>query len=168
MDDMDDPDEAEMPQLLGGVPALLRSARHHADLSQRELALRAGVSNGLVGNLEAGRTEAPTLRTLVRLLAAAGCRLVALDSNGAPLPVRSNDSVVDAGGRAYPAHLDVRFVLTEGDWWYGIYLTDLRPLPLFTTDRRGLRRDMRRSSAAEKPSNTPRPPEVSGEDHPAG
>jgi transcriptional regulator with XRE-family HTH domain len=50
------------------VAVLLRAARHHADLSQRELA--AGVSRGLIGDLESGIRPAPGFSVVVRLLAA--------------------------------------------------------------------------------------------------
>lgn len=57
---------------------LVRSARTRAGLSQRQLALRAGVSQPAVARLESGR-HTPSLTTLARLLAACGQRLV-LDS----------------------------------------------------------------------------------------
>jgi transcriptional regulator with XRE-family HTH domain len=56
------------------VGSLLRSARRHAGLSQREVAVLAEVSQPNVSNYERGRRQ-PTLPTLRRLLAAAGHRL---------------------------------------------------------------------------------------------
>lgn len=50
---------------------LLRLARIKADLTQAELAERAGVSQQVVSAYETGRRE-PTLPTLERLLAGAG------------------------------------------------------------------------------------------------
>lgn len=50
---------------------LLRLARHKAELTQRELAERAGVTQQAISAYETGRME-PTLPTLQRLLAAAG------------------------------------------------------------------------------------------------
>lgn len=55
--------------------ALLRHTRRCAGLSQRELALRAGVSQPAVARLESGRHR-PSLTTLERLLSACGQRLV--------------------------------------------------------------------------------------------
>lgn len=54
---------------------LLRDARRRAGLSQRELAVRAGVSQPAVARLESGR-HSPSLATLERLLSACGERLV--------------------------------------------------------------------------------------------
>lgn len=50
---------------------LLRLARHKADLTQGQLALRAGVTQQVVSAYETGRME-PTLPSLQRLLTAAG------------------------------------------------------------------------------------------------
>jgi transcriptional regulator with XRE-family HTH domain len=164
--------------LLAGVPALLRAARHHADLSQRELALRAGVSRGVVGNLEAGRSSAPTFLTVLRLLAAAGCRLVALDSQGQVLAPRPYDQARDSGARRWPSHLDVRPVRTDSDWWHGRMLPGQRPLPEFTADWRRLRyktrvrrtkgQSLEEARARARARNTPPEPEVTGGDLAAG
>jgi len=53
---------------------LLRLARQKADLSQRELAERAGVTPSMVARYETGQVE-PTLPALLRLLHAAGFEL---------------------------------------------------------------------------------------------
>jgi len=53
---------------------VLRTARREAQLTQAELARRAGVSQQVVSRIETGRTE-PTLPTLRRLVAAAGGRV---------------------------------------------------------------------------------------------
>lgn len=121
------------------VDELLRAARHRADLSQRELAERAGVNQSVVSKIEARLVTAPGLATVARLLAAAGCRLVAVDADGQPLQQRPYDDARDAGYRRWPAHLEVRPVLTDSDWWYAPFLTDMRPLPAFTADWRRLR-----------------------------
>lgn len=52
----------------------LRRAREHAGLSQQELARRAGTSQATISAYENGAKE-PSLRTLDRVLAAAGARL---------------------------------------------------------------------------------------------
>jgi transcriptional regulator with XRE-family HTH domain len=50
---------------------LLRSARHRAGLSLRELALRAGTSHATLSAYEHG-TKVPTVDTFARVLEAAG------------------------------------------------------------------------------------------------
>ena len=54
---------------------VLESTRKLAGLSQRELADRAGTAQSVVARIELGETS-PTLRTLSRLLDAAGFELV--------------------------------------------------------------------------------------------
>ena len=54
--------------------ALCRDARRRADLSQRALAERAGVSPSTVARIERGRME-PTLDLLLRLVHACGLEL---------------------------------------------------------------------------------------------
>jgi len=56
------------------TPALLRGARQAAGLSQAELARRAGTSQPAIARYESGATS-PSVRTLERLLYAAGRRL---------------------------------------------------------------------------------------------
>ncbi len=56
------------------VPTLIRHARARADLSQAQLAERAGTSQPALARYETG-TTLPTLPTLERLLAACGRRL---------------------------------------------------------------------------------------------
>jgi transcriptional regulator with XRE-family HTH domain len=53
---------------------LLRTARHRAALTQRELARRAGTSQSVVARIEQGQTD-PSTANLARLLAAAGFEL---------------------------------------------------------------------------------------------
>lgn len=64
------------------APGLLRRARRIADLSQRDLAARAGVSANAVARVELGADT--TIETMVKLFAAAGMRLVAVDQSGRP------------------------------------------------------------------------------------
>lgn len=54
---------------------VLRRARHQAHLSQADVARRAGVAQSVVSAYESGRRE-PSVRTLGRLVAATGHRLV--------------------------------------------------------------------------------------------
>lgn len=56
------------------VGTVLRRARQRAGLSQEELARRAGTSQATISAYENGAKE-PSLRTLDRVLAAAGARL---------------------------------------------------------------------------------------------
>lgn len=67
--------------------ALCRDARRRAALSQRALAVRAGVSPSTVARIEKGRTE-PTLDLLLRLVRACGLELrMRLEpDNGTALP----------------------------------------------------------------------------------
>lgn len=73
------------PTLAAG---LLRTARDMAEVTQAELAARAGVSQQSISAYETGRKD-PTVTTLTRLLAAAGLemriRLEPLDSHDAVL-----------------------------------------------------------------------------------
>lgn len=55
---------------------LVSEARELADLTQRELAKRAGTAQSVVARIELGITD-PGYRTLSRLLAAAGFELTA-------------------------------------------------------------------------------------------
>lgn len=59
------------------APALLRRARRIADLSQRDLAARAGVSANTVARVELGANT--SLAMMVKLFAAAGMRLAVRD-----------------------------------------------------------------------------------------
>jgi transcriptional regulator with XRE-family HTH domain len=58
----------------GGTAVLIRTARARADLSQRQLAARAGTSQPAIARYESGRVE-PDLSTLRRLLTACGFTL---------------------------------------------------------------------------------------------
>jgi transcriptional regulator with XRE-family HTH domain len=118
------------------VDTLLRAARHHADLSQRELAARAGVDRAMVSRLESGQVASPRLATVVRLLAAANVSLVPVTATGHPLPPRPYDDARDAAARRWPAHLEVREVRTWSDWWFSRMILDGRPLPKYTANWR--------------------------------
>jgi transcriptional regulator with XRE-family HTH domain len=73
------------------APSLLREARRRANLTQRELARRAGTAQSVVARIEQGQTD-PGSATLARLLAAAGFELAV---NLAPLPVSDTHMLED-------------------------------------------------------------------------
>lgn len=84
------------------IALLLREARVHAGLSQRELAARAKMPQSSVGRIEAGLVN-PSFATLARILDAAGFELVA---DVRPKPV------TDAAVEAYKQDID-RTLLRE-------------------------------------------------------
>ena len=87
------------------VGGLLAQARRHADLSQRELAQLAGMSQSSVAGYESGG-QLPRLQALLRLLDAAGLRLAVLDEEGAEVRPFDSRAARDNAGRRFPAHLD--------------------------------------------------------------
>jgi transcriptional regulator with XRE-family HTH domain len=136
--------EPDLPPLFP-LPAYLRAARRAADLSQRELAARAGLSTGTVGSVESDdRPSDPHVSTVHRLLVATGHRLTVVGADGAPLAPATGRGPRDAALRRYPSHLDVRAVRDLDDWWYGPFLTTCDPLPPYTYDLSRARRDHRR------------------------
>jgi transcriptional regulator with XRE-family HTH domain len=144
------------------IAGLVRAVRRRADLSQRELARRAGVSRSSVSRLEAG-TLTPSLGMLSRLMHVADVRLVAVDSDGHVIPpVRCWDDTRDGADRHYPAHLDTILDPRPGEWWadrFGL----ARPPETFHRDR-ALRNAQRTRSQWEvrvsKYWATPEPPVV--------
>ena len=129
---------------LGGQPldALIRRVRRTADMSQRELARAAEVSPATVGRIEAA-TMTPSLPLLERLLvAAAGHRLVIVDSEGRlTVPLQIWDDITDLQGRRFPAHLDTILDPEYGQWWADVYGLSSPP-ETFRRDRE--RRDYER------------------------
>lgn len=85
----------------------LARARRLADLSQRELAALAGVSQSQVAAFESGarRVHADTLDLLLSL---AGLRLAVVDEQGNEVDPFTVETARDNAGRRYPAHLDVQ------------------------------------------------------------
>lgn len=80
--------------------------RRLADLSQRELAGRVGLSQSGIAAIEAGRRQ-PGVDVLVRILAQADLRLCVLDADGRQVAPFPREAVRDNAGRRFPAHLDV-------------------------------------------------------------
>jgi transcriptional regulator with XRE-family HTH domain len=123
------------------VPGLIRKVRRLADLSQRELARAARVSPSTVARIESGAL-APSLDTLLRLLAVAKLVLVVTDEQGQVVqPMRLWDDTRDGAERHYPAHLDLILDPRNQEWWACIYGL-ARPPETFHRDRRW--RDARR------------------------
>ncbi|MGY2067159.1 helix-turn-helix domain-containing protein [Blastococcus sp. SYSU DS0619] len=84
---------------------LLRRIRRRADLSQRELATELHVSKSTVAAVEAGTTGMDA-RLLAAAAGLAGLRLGLLDGHGREVCGMAGDTVRDAAGRQFPAHLD--------------------------------------------------------------
>jgi transcriptional regulator with XRE-family HTH domain len=101
------------------VPDLLRAARKLRTLSQRELAVRAGLPKTTIGRLESGETTDPALSTMQCVLAAAELSLIVVDNHGEELSYRNGpDTHLDKSGRHFPAHLSQE-PLNAGWWGWG-------------------------------------------------
>ncbi|MGY1634502.1 helix-turn-helix domain-containing protein [Geodermatophilus sp. SYSU D01186] len=118
----------------------LRRIRRAADLSQRELATRIGVSKSAVAAAESGRGGLD-VRVLARAAEVAELRLVLVDAQGQELPGMDPDAVRDTAGRLYPAHLDTRY--GDEGWWHDGHRYS-RDRVWYTFDRSRNRRDARR------------------------
>ena len=101
-------------------PGLVRRARRAADLSQRDLAARLGVSQSTVARWETGQSS-PTLSLVEQMLALSGLRLAMIDTAGEPVAPMREDAPRDRAGRRFPAHVD----LDALGWWMpsGLHLT---------------------------------------------
>lgn len=102
---------------------LVRAARRRADLSQRELAVKAGVPASSVSRVEARRVQ-PTIAVLERLLRVADLALVAVDPRYRVVPPMLDvpgGGLLDGAERRFPAHLDVELLENGGRWWGGKY-----------------------------------------------
>ncbi|MEV4810630.1 helix-turn-helix transcriptional regulator [Micromonospora avicenniae] len=152
-----DTGDAAVPWPVVGV---VRAIRRRADLSQRELARRAGVHHATVGRIEAGRL-APSIELLCRIIGVAGHRLAVVDEFGRVLrPMHDWADTRDGAERRYPSHLDAILDPEPGEWWADIYGL-ARPPETFYRDR-DVRDAMRRRSQWEvrvaKYRNVPPPP----------
>lgn len=99
----------------------MRRARRIADLSQREMACRAGLSPTTIGRVESG-TMVPSLDVLQRTMAAAGLYLTVVDQDGHVVrPMLDRDDIRDGAERRYPSHLDTILDPRPGEWWADLY-----------------------------------------------
>ncbi|MGY1812723.1 helix-turn-helix domain-containing protein [Blastococcus sp. SYSU D00820] len=136
------------------LPGVLRRIRRAADLSQRELAERLGVSKSGVAAAESG-TRGMDARALGRAAALAGLRLALLDAQGTEVPVMDGNAVRDMGDRRFPAHLDTRY--GDEHWWHDDHHYG-RPRPWYTFDRaREVRDAGRRHAGTPADHQLPRP-----------
>ncbi len=86
----------------------VRQMRRRLDVSQRQLADRAGVPKSTVADLETGRTE-PSVRTIALVLEAGGLSLEVVDRTDAPVTFHGDTSEPrDLAERRLPPHLDAR------------------------------------------------------------
>lgn len=125
------------------LTGLLRRIRRTADLSQRELAARIGISKSAVAAAESGR-RGLDVRAMARAAEVAGLRLALVDPAGRELPGMDLGGVRDMGGRRFPAHLDTRH--GDQDWWHDAHRYS-RPRPWYTFDRDRGYRDARRADS---------------------
>jgi transcriptional regulator with XRE-family HTH domain len=120
---------------------LVRRARRLADMSQREMARAAEVSQAAISKIEAG-TLTPSIALLQRVLGAAKLWLVVVDDAGHVVePMKDWQDTRDGAGRRYPSHLDTILDPKPGEWWadqYGL----AAPPETFRRDRAV--RDMQR------------------------
>jgi transcriptional regulator with XRE-family HTH domain len=145
------------------LPLLLRALRHRADLSQRELAERAGVPATTVASIESGRSADPKFHTMEKLARAAGAHLSILLDDGTEVTRIETDDLRDNGDRRFPAHLDVHPVRDPWDWWgtrWGFpspYAKRVLTPPAYSFIRSRYYRDVRRRGAErELPTDTVR------------
>ena len=141
------------------IPAMVRRVRRTADLSQRELASRAGISPASVARIETG-ARLPSLPVLVRILRAASYHLMIVDKHARIVPpLLVWPGIADGAGRRFPAHLDTIIDPAFGEWWadgYGL----TRPPETFRRNRRYRDYQRRRSQwevRAAKYRTTPPP-----------
>lgn len=120
------------------LAGVVRRIRRTADLSQRELAQRLGLSKSMVAAVESGNRTLE-VSVLVRAADLADLRLALLDAQGQEVGAMSPGGVRDMGNRRFPAHLDTRY--GDEDWWHGVHRYD-RPEPWYTFDRSRSIRDI--------------------------
>lgn len=122
------------------LAGVLRRIRRTADLSQRELADRVGVSKSTVAAAECGDRDI-SVTVLHRAAELAALRLVLLDGEGREVTGMADEGVRDLAGRRFPAHLDTLY--SDVSWAFP--LRSDRPEPWYTFDRVRETRDYRRA-----------------------
>jgi transcriptional regulator with XRE-family HTH domain len=120
---------------------ILRRARREADLSQREMAERIGVSRATVARAELANVPV-SIAVVEAILAQAGLRIIVVDGNGAPVAPMRPDAARNHGERRYAAHLDA-WIPTRDDEPLGGWRRD-RPKPRLTFHHRFWRDERRR------------------------
>lgn len=125
------------------LPGMLRGIRRAADLSQRELAARTGVSKSTPAGAEAGTRDLGVMRLAV-VAEVAGFRLALLDADGREVSGMRPDGARDTTGRRLPAHLDTEHTGETADRW--AHRPD-RQQPWFTFGLDRAARDRRRARA---------------------
>jgi transcriptional regulator with XRE-family HTH domain len=126
------------------VDRYLRAARRRADLSQRELAERAGVANHVVARAEA-YAHLARVQHFAQLLESTGLHLIVVDDDGVEVSpeVATQGALKDRADRRFPAHLDVR--PGKDGWWGSGWPMFEGKVPAYTFDReRGARERLRR------------------------
>jgi hypothetical protein len=131
----------------------IRAARAIADVSQRELAVRAGVPFYVVARVES-TPECARVGQFACLLEAAGLHLIVVDDEGREVQPEGIEQTkrVDRGRRRFPAHLDVR--PGKEDWWGDGWPMFAGKTPQYTFDRSRGFRDWRRDRKARELERT--------------
>lgn len=118
----------------------VRRARRRADVSQREMARRIGVSPATVARAECA-DRSVSFAVIEAILAQGGLRLLVVDEQDRPVAPMRSDAARNNGGTRYPAHLDA-WIPTHSDEPLGGWRRD-RPKPRLTFHHRNWR-DVRR------------------------
>lgn len=104
---------------IGAALRFLRLQAPGGPVKQKEVALRAGVTKGMLSSYERGKQE-PSLRTLARLLAALGADLLRLDwALGVVGASPGSRSEVARTPLALPAPDEEHALPEEGSGWWG-------------------------------------------------
>ena len=98
------------------LAGLVRRIRRTADLSQRELAARSGISKTTIAAAEVGSRDLGVTR-LALLAEVAGLRLALLDAEGREVRGMDPGGPRDATRRRLPAHLDTQHTDEVADRW---------------------------------------------------
>lgn len=99
------------------ISATVRAGRAHLEVSQRELAERAGLSQPVIARLESDAGD-PKLSTVITVLSAVGARLT-IPYPAAPTRMRG-EYARDEAGRRLPAHLRPYRLRAPHSWWPGV------------------------------------------------